>query len=65
MNNLEHDKDKDAEKKDAIKEKGDVSAQEGSRSDPQLTELDGLKQGGVEPHVNPEDKPRDAEGKPD
>ncbi|MEP7257751.1 MAG: hypothetical protein ABI687_05175 [Flavitalea sp.] len=26
------------------------------QSDPQLTELDGLKKGGVDPVVNPEDK---------
>jgi hypothetical protein len=34
-----------------------------SKSDPQLTELDGLKKGGVEPTVNPEDKARDGDGK--
>jgi hypothetical protein len=38
-----------------------VSAEEGSKSDPQLTELDGLKKGGVHPHVHPSDKPRDPE----
>jgi hypothetical protein len=37
----------------------DVSAEDGSKSDPQLTELDGLKKGGVEPHVHPNDKPRE------
>ncbi len=31
-------------------------AEEGSKSDPQLTEFDGLKKGGVEPHVNPGDE---------
>ena len=34
-----------------------VSAEEGSKSDPQLTELDGLKKGGVEPHVHEADRP--------
>lgn len=33
-----------------------VKAEKGSASDPQQTELDGLKKGGVEPHVHPEDK---------
>lgn len=37
-------------------EKHNVVAEEGSKSDPQLTEFDGLKKGGVEPHVNPDDK---------
>ena len=35
------------------------------KSDPQLTELDGLKKGGVEPTVHPQDKPKDEEGKVD
>jgi len=39
-------------------EKHDVVAEEGSKSDPQLTEFDGLKKGGVEPHVNPGDEER-------
>jgi hypothetical protein len=33
------------------------------KSDPQLTELDGLKKGGVEPTVHTEDKPKDKEGR--
>ncbi len=37
-------------------EKRKVTAEEGSKSDPQLTEFDGLKKGGVEPHVNPGDE---------
>lgn len=37
---------------------------EGSKSDPQMTELEGLKEGGKEPHVHHDDKPRDGEGKP-
>ena len=37
-------------------EKQNVTAEEGSKSDPQLTEFDGLKKGGVEPHVNPGDE---------
>lgn len=39
------------------KENKNVSAEEGSKTDPQLTELDGLKKGGVDPHVHPEDLP--------
>jgi hypothetical protein len=41
------------------------SYDEGSKSDPQMTELEGLKEGGKEPHVHKEDKPRDGDGKPD
>ena len=37
-------------------EKRKVTAEEGSKSDPQLTEFDGLKKGGVEPHINPGDE---------
>ena len=36
---------------------------EGSKSDPQKTEMQGLKQGGKEPIVHPDDKARDDEGK--
>lgn len=36
-----------------------------SESDPQLTELDGLKKGGVEPNVTEEDKYIDKDGKKD
>lgn len=36
--------------------------EQGSRSDPQMTELEGLKEGGKEPHVHKEDKPRDGDG---
>jgi hypothetical protein len=35
-----------------------VTAEEGSKTDPQLTELDGLKQGGVDPHVHEQDLPQ-------
>jgi hypothetical protein len=35
---------------------------EGSKSDPQMTELEGLKDGGKQPHVHKEDKPRNSEG---
>lgn len=38
---------------------------EGSKSDPQMTELEGLKKGGKEPNVHNDDKPRDSEGKRD
>ncbi len=40
----------------AAEHQEDVKAEEGSKSDPQLTELDGLKKGGVPPHVNPGDE---------
>jgi hypothetical protein len=36
---------------------------QGSKSDPQMTELEGLKEGGKEPHVHQEDKARDSDGK--
>ncbi len=36
---------------------------QGSKSDPQKTEMDGLKQGGKEPVVHADDKARDDEGK--
>ena len=38
---------------------------EGSRTDPQKTEMEELKQGGKKPIVHEEDKPLDHEGKPD
>lgn len=44
-------------KTDLPDEKKNVSAEEGSRTDPQLTELDGLKKGGVDPHVHHQDLP--------
>ena len=31
----------------------------GSKTDPQKTELEGLKEGGVEPAVHPDDKEKD------
>ncbi len=37
------------------------SYEEGSKSDPQMTELEGLKEGGREPHVHKEDMPRSGE----
>jgi hypothetical protein len=48
-------------KTDLPDEKKNVNAEEGSKSDPQLTELDGLKKGGVEPHVHPQDLPEKKE----
>jgi hypothetical protein len=36
---------------------------EGSQTDPQKTEMKGLKKGGVEPVVNEEDKPKDGKGR--
>ena len=35
----------------------------GSRTDPQKTEMEGLKQGGVEPNVHQDDKPKDEKGR--
>ena len=35
----------------------------GSRTDPQKTEMEGLKQGGIEPNVHPEDRPKDEKGR--
>ena len=37
----------------------------GSKSDPQKTEMEGLKEGGKEPIVHADDKARDDEGKID
>ena len=37
----------------------------GSKSDPQKTEMEGLKKGGVEPNVHPDDKAKDEKGKTD
>ena len=35
----------------------------GSKTDPQKTEMQGLKEGGVEPNVHPDDKPKDEKGR--
>ena len=35
----------------------------GSKTDPQKTEMEGLKQGGVDPNVHREDKPKDEKGR--
>ena len=35
----------------------------GSKSDPPKTEMEGLKQGGVEPDVHEDDKPKDEKGR--
>lgn len=55
MNNT--DKRKEAEDQKTSDEK-----LQGSKSDPQQTELEGLKQGGKEPIVREEDKARDEDG---
>ncbi|MBO9572168.1 MAG: hypothetical protein J7497_08170 [Chitinophagaceae bacterium] len=44
-------------KTDDNEKQENVKAEEGSKSDPQLTEFDGLLKGGVEPHVHTEDLP--------
>ena len=36
---------------------------QGSKSDPQKTEMEGLKEGGNDPVVHSDDKPRDNDGK--
>ena len=53
------------EKKHDHKEKESEERLQGSKSDPQKTEMEGLKQGGKEPVVHNEDKPKDEEGKTD
>lgn len=35
----------------------------GSKSDPQKTEMAGIKEGGVDPHVHEDDRPKDEKGK--
>jgi hypothetical protein len=55
---INEDKDKPKEAPDTTN--GDPAQR---KSDPQLTELDGLKKGGVQPTVHREDKPLDEEGK--
>ena len=52
---------------DKNKDKGTDNEKEltGSKSDPQKTEMEGLKKGGVEPNVHPDDLPRDEKGKTD
>jgi len=49
----------DAENKD---HKGEDEYAKGSKTDPQMTELEGLKDGGREPMVHEEDRSRDEEG---
>ena len=62
MNNLADDKKKNTENG---KDQSVNSDPKQGKSDPQLTELDGLKKGGVEPTVNHADKARDEDGKLD
>jgi len=52
---------------DKNKDKGTDNEKEltGSKSDPQKTEMEGLKKGGVEPNVHHDDLPRDKKGKTD
>lgn len=35
----------------------------GSKTDPQKTEMEGLKKGGVDPNVHTDDKPKDEKGR--
>ena len=48
-----------------LKKKENDEKLQGSASDPQKTEMEGLKQGGVEPNVYPDDKAKDEKGKTD
>lgn len=52
-----------ADKNEKVGEQNDNDRLKGSQTDPQNTELEGLKQGGVEPVVHPGDK-EDAPNKP-
>lgn len=52
-----------ADKNEKVGEQNDNDRLKGSQTDPQNTELEGLKQGGVEPVVHPGDK-EDAPKKP-
>lgn len=58
-----HDRSKDVQKNEESKkqENQHPTYEEGSKSDPQMTELEGLKEGGKEPHVHTEDKPDESE----
>lgn len=60
--------DKQVEKNQSGSEKQEnqnPTYNEGSKSDPQMTELEGLKEGGKSPHVHQEDKPRDDDRRQD
>lgn len=54
--------DKKDIKNDKPEEKKSEKVLQGSKSDPPQTELEGLKKGGVEPPVHPEDKEEFKEG---
>lgn len=53
------------EKKNERPENDHDEKLKGSKSDPQKTEMEGLKKGGVEPNVHPEDVARDEKGRID
>ena len=53
------------ERKDRYNEQESEGRLQGSKSDPQKTEMEGLKQGGKEPIVHSDDKAKDEEGKTD
>jgi hypothetical protein len=55
---IDEDKDKPKEAPDTTN--GNPTQR---KSDPQLTELDGIKKGGVQPTVHEEDKPIDKKGR--
>jgi hypothetical protein len=62
MNNFPDDKKKTSD--DGADHSVNSDPKQG-KSDPQLTELDGLKKGGKQPTVNPADRARDEKGKMD
>lgn len=45
-------------KTDDSEKKKNVTVEQGSKSDPQLSEMDGIKKGGVEPKHYPDEKSR-------
>jgi hypothetical protein len=51
------------DKNDKVGQQNDNERLKGSKTDPQKTEMEGLKKGGVEPAVYPSDK-KDATEKP-
>ncbi len=63
MNNDERNK-KPKESADGSDHSTNKDPKQG-KVDPQLTELDGLKKGGVPPTVNPQDRPKDGRGRAD
>ena len=55
--------DQDNNKRIRENENDNVEKLKGSKTDPQKTEMEGLKKGGVEPNVHPDDRPKDEKGR--